>query len=72
VLRRSILVWPHQLVRNLVEELKAEEVERGIELGRSNMGELTLSIQDFLRHWKTILLRKAFYPASVYSIFEVL
>jgi hypothetical protein len=30
--------WPHQIVRELIEELKAEEVERGIEVGRSNMG----------------------------------
>jgi hypothetical protein len=30
--------WPHQLVRKLIEELKSDEVERGIGVGRFNMG----------------------------------
>jgi len=30
--------WPHEIVRNLLEELKSPGIERGIITGRSNMG----------------------------------
>ena len=30
--------WPHQVIRDLIEELRCEEVERGIGTGRFNMG----------------------------------
>jgi hypothetical protein len=30
--------WPHHIVRDLIEDLKSDEIERGIEVGRSNMG----------------------------------